>query len=113
LKSAGAPPRPPAPTAESKRPVDKSLGPPPRPGKEPGITVTRVTLPDPRAAGAPAPARSARSRVIFAGILIAGIGLLITGYSLNQTGLRFFGLIAIITGLVCLIKDWRPLPGRK
>ncbi len=120
-----APPEAPKPVVEAKPPAKpvllKDSPPAPAPAK-PQPPVEKVRLYTKPLAGTPtSPARAEEEEIVFVEAprrklapflitLVAGVGILIAGYTLDANALRFFGLLLMIAGLLCLFHDWSPLP---
>ena len=51
-------------------------------------------------------------RAWFALVAFVGLLLIIAGYTLDSNPLRFFGIVAVILGGLCVIRDWSPVPGK-
>ena len=105
-----APARPAIRTVEVAEVLDKPL-----PAAAPAAVVRQVSAPSaPAVVDEPAPVEEQPRyrRAWFAVVAFLGLLLIIAGYTLDSNPLRFFGILAVILGVLCVIRDWSPIPGK-
>lgn len=88
---------------------------PPAPAPTAGETAPRLYTPTPKSAQPSEPEIvivEAPPRKIAPFLITGAVGVLvlIAGYTLDANALRFWGLVLLMVGLLCTVRDWTPLP---